>query len=77
MRKGRQLTGREGFWVVNQACRLVFSRRPNSLKNFFGMTDLPAEVYEISEGWERQKSSEPIADNQMALLAPANGRGGR
>jgi len=35
-------------------------------KNFFGLLDVPASVYEISEGWDEQ-SGEPKAENRVAV----------
>ncbi len=38
-------------------------------KNFFGVTNVPAEVYEISEGWERVGGASQASGNTELVLA--------
>jgi len=46
-------------------------------RNFFGQLEMPAAVYEISEGWDEPSVKQAESDNQVAVSESATKIGGR
>jgi len=46
-------------------------------KNFLGMIDVPASVYEISEGWQSEEASDVVGEDRMAEVRSMIAKGRR